>query len=212
MQDTWMVLLAICGALGVGVVSPGPSFVMVARTSVAASRADGLAAALGMGVGGALFAVLALAGLQLVLAAVPWLYLVLKVGGGAWLAYLGWRIWRSARAPLAMDGPGGARAARRPVRSLALGFVTQVSNPKTALVYASVFAALLPPAMPFAATLALPPLVFVIEAAWYALVAMALSSAAPRAAYLRSKRWIDRIAGGVLTLLGIKLVSSATVA
>ncbi len=203
-----MILLAICGALGIGVISPGPSFVMVARTAVAASRADGLAAALGMGAGGALFAVLALAGLQLVLKAVPWLYVVLKVGGGAWLAFLGWRIWRNARVPLAIDATG-VRASPAPARSLALGFVTQVSNPKTALVYTSVFAALLPAEFPIAAALVLPLLVFVIEAGWYALVAVALSSRAPRAAYLRAKHWIDRAAGGVLAVLGFKLIASA---
>jgi len=35
-------------ALIVGVVSPGPSFLMVARTAVASSRADGVAAGLAM--------------------------------------------------------------------------------------------------------------------------------------------------------------------
>jgi len=42
---------------------------------------------------------------------------------------------------------------------------------------------------------------------WYAIVALALSSAAPRSAYLRYKAWIDRAAGGVMVLLGIKLLS-----
>lgn len=209
MNDTWMALLAICGALSIGVISPGPSFVMVARTAVAASRGDGLAAALGMGAGGALFAILALAGLRIALMAVPWLYLALKFGGGAWLAYLGWRIWRNACKPLVVADEGIKRQPRALSRSLGLGFVTQISNPKTALVYTSVFAALLPVSFPLGAALLLPAVVFVIEAGWYALVAVALSSRAPRAAYVRSKRWIDRAAGGVLAALGIKLVASA---
>ena len=89
-------VLAIAGAITLGAMSPGPSFLMVARTSIAASRADGLAAALGMGVGGVAFAVMALAGLHVVLIAVPWLYVVLKVAGGAYLIYIGWMIWRGA--------------------------------------------------------------------------------------------------------------------
>lgn len=207
-MDTAASLFAICAALAVGVVSPGPSFVMIARTAVAQSRRDGVAAALGMGAGGVLFAVLALVGLHLVLTAVPWLYLVLKVGGGAWLAYLGWRIWRGAAQPLAVEGETNAvpAAARR---SFALGFITQVSNPKTALVYASVFAAFLPRDLSLTAMAILPLLVFVIETGWYALVALALSGAAPRAAYLRGKRWIDRTAGAVLAALGLKLITSA---
>src|SRR5262249_42673601 len=49
-------VLSIAGAITLGAMSPGPSFVLVARTSVARSRADGLAMALAMGVGGVLFA------------------------------------------------------------------------------------------------------------------------------------------------------------
>jgi len=53
---------------------------------------------------------------------------------------------------------------------------------------------------------ALPPLIFVIEAGWYAVVALAFSSERPRAAYLRSKFWIDRLAGAVMGALGVRLV------
>jgi threonine/homoserine/homoserine lactone efflux protein len=66
---------------------------MIARTAVSVSRADGIAAAVGMGVGGALFAVAALLALHAVLLAVPSLYVALKVAGGLYLAWLGLRIW-----------------------------------------------------------------------------------------------------------------------
>ena len=109
-------VLAIAGAITLGAMSPGPSFLMVARVSIAASRADGLAAALGMGAGGVLFAVMALAGLHVVLIAVPWLYAVLKIAGGAYLIFIGWMIWRAARQPVLLaDGSGNApRTPRRP--------------------------------------------------------------------------------------------------
>ncbi len=60
-------LLSILGALLVGAANPGPSFVLVARTAIAVSRPAGLAAALGMGVGGVLFSALALLGLHALL-------------------------------------------------------------------------------------------------------------------------------------------------
>ena len=201
-------LAGVLGALGVGVISPGPSFLMVARTAVAVSRADGLAAALGMGLGGMLFGIAALAGLAVVLAAVPWLYFVLKLAGGAYLVYLGWRIWRGAAQPLNIAASEAPLPATR-ARSFALGLLTQVSNPKTAVVYASVFAALLPPDLPLAAALLLPWVIFSIEAGWYAIVACALSANAPRTTYLRFKGWIDRCAGSVMALLGLRLITSA---
>lgn len=47
-----LALVGILGALLVGAISPGPSFVLVSRIAVKMSRKDGLAAALGMGIGG----------------------------------------------------------------------------------------------------------------------------------------------------------------
>jgi threonine/homoserine/homoserine lactone efflux protein len=201
-------LLTILGTLAIGTMSPGPSFVVVVRASAALSRRDGLAAALGMGCGGVAFAALALAGLQAVLMQVSWLYLVLKVAGGAYLVYLGIRIWRGAKLPL--DTSGGARpAARGWRRSFAIALGTQLSNPKTAIWYASVFAAFLPHPIPAWMFWVLPPLIFTLEAGWYTIVAFAFSAARPRALYLGAKKWIDRAAGGIVGALGGRLIVEA---
>lgn len=202
-------LLSLILALTLGAISPGPSFVMVARTALAVSRRDGIAASIGMGVGGALFSVLAVLGLLAVLAAVPLLYLALKVLGGAYLVHLGVRIWRGASQPLALNAATPSGQPGTLLRSFMLGLATQVSNPKTAIVYAGVFASLLPADAPGWVLLALPLIVFMIETGWYSLVSIALSSPAPRARYLSAKTWLDRAAGGILGLLGIKLMVDA---
>jgi len=162
--------------------SPGPSFIMVARTALAISRMDGVAAALGMGVGGVLFAVAALLGLQALLGAVPAFYAIVKVLGGAYLLYLGYLIWRGASEPLSLAATQTAGKGKRALRrSFLLGLGTQVSNPKTAVVYASIFVSLLPRELPPAALLGLPLLIFAIETGWYSIVALALSAPSPRA-------------------------------
>lgn len=207
-MDPVFALLGILGALAVGAASPGPSFVLVARTSVAVSRRAGLASALGMGVGGVIFAALALLGLQALLMQVGWLYALLKLTGGAYLAWLAFRLWRGAGEPLTMVEQGGT-APSGIGRSFAFGLTTQLCNPKTAIVYGGIFAALLPADPPGWLLVAVPPSVFVIEAGWYALVALAFSAGRPRAAYLRSKRWIDRIAAAAIGALGVRLIADA---
>ena len=201
-------LVGILAALTVGVISPGPSFVMVARMAVSSSRSQALGAALGMGVGGLLFGAAALLGLRGVFHAVPSLYVALKVLGGLYLCYLGFLIFKSAKQPPAVQaiGLGGFNAKR----SFWLGLTTQVSNPKTAIVYASVFAAFLPQHFSAGFAAALLALVFLVEAGWYSLVALGLSSAAPQQVYLSCKAWVDRSAGVVMFGLGLRLVTSAT--
>ena len=203
------VLLSIAVALALGAISPGPSFILVARTSVAVSRRAGLAAAMGMGVGGVLFSVIALLGLLAVLAAVPLLYLAFKILGGIYLLHLGYQIWRGAQQPLVIENTSDKGGPTHAWHSFALGLTTQVSNPKTAVVYASVFASLLPSAVPSFVLFVLPVMVFTIEATWYSVVALALSAPKPRAHYLSSKAWFDRAAGVVMSLLGLKLIFEA---
>src|SRR5690348_4087972 len=120
---------AIIGVLAIGTVSPGPSFVFVARISIAQSRRDGLAAAIGMGVGGVTFAILALLGLRAILVEQGWVYFLLRLCGGAYLLYLALGLWRGAARPLAAPGAMSLRG-RGLGRAFAAGLLTQLSNPK----------------------------------------------------------------------------------
>jgi len=200
-------LFAILGALLVGAISPGPSFVHIVRTSVAQSRRDGLAGALGMGVGAFIYGALALAGLRTLMTEAGWLYVALKVIGGLYLIYLAIKIFRGAKEPVAVAMTGDT--AGNVGRSFWLGLATQLSNPKIVAVFGAVFAALLPVNPPLWLDLAVPPLIFVQETTWYAIVALAFSSSRPRALYLRAKLWIDRAAGLVIGALGVRLLLDA---
>jgi threonine/homoserine/homoserine lactone efflux protein len=201
-------IAAILTALLIGAMSPGPSFVIVARNAIGLSRRDGLATAVGMGIGGVFFSGIALLGLYTLLAAVTWLYVSLKIAGGLYLIYLASKIWRGATTPLAF-GPGDTHVNGNPRKSFWVGLSTQLSNPKTAIYYGSIFAALLPQHPPLWCYFALPPAIFSIEAGWYTVVALCFSSKRPREWYLRAKTWVDRIAASAITALGVRLIFAA---
>lgn len=208
MTEEFTALAGIIAALTVGIISPGPSFLMVARVAVSSSRFQALNAALGMGAGGLLFGVAALLGLHGLFHAVPALYAALKILGGLYLCYLGLLIFRSARQPLAVQTGGGRPGGAR--RAFWLGFTTQASNPKTAVVYASVFAAFLPQSFSASFVVALLTLIFIVETGWYTVVALIMSSSTPQKAYLSCKTWVDRTAGAVMFCLGLRLMTSVT--
>ncbi|WP_248324350.1 MULTISPECIES: LysE family translocator [unclassified Caballeronia] len=207
-MTTSAVISAILLAILLGAMIPGPSFVMVARNAISLSRADGLATAFGMGLGGIAFAGIALAGLYTLLFAVEWLYVALKIAGGLYLVYIALRIWRGASQPLSMQ-TRGAQVTGSLRRSFLLGLTTQLSNPKTAIWYGSIFAALLPQHPPLWCYFVLPSFVFCIEFGWYTVVALCFSSRRPRDVYLRAKGWIDRIAATMVATLGLRLIVAA---
>ncbi len=81
-------------------------------------------------------------------------------------------------------------------RAFTTGLITQLSNPKIAIVLASIFTALLPKEIPTYFYFVLPILCFFIDAGWCSLVAVALSAEKPRRVYLKFKAVFDRAAGG----------------
>lgn len=199
------VLISILGVFLLGAISPGPSFVVVSRIAISRSRIDGVMAAIGMGIGGFVFATVAVVGLTAILLQVEWLNIALRLAGGAYLLWLGINIWRAAPDPLEVAETTGERP-RTLWASLLRALFVQLSNPKTAIFYASMFAALLPSPTPSWMYFTLPPMLFLIEFGWYTVVAVGFSSRTPRTAYLRSKVWIDRAAGAVVGGLGAKLM------
>ena len=203
-MESLLILGSITLALMLGAISPGPTFIYVAKNSIAISRKHGLFTALGTGTGAAFFGFLAIIGLQAVLLAVPSTYLVLKICGGLYLLYLAYKIIKHAKDP--MTQPDGSLQSMSHAQAYRLGFITQLSNPKIAIVLASIFTALLPKEIPTYYYFVLPLLCFFIDAGWCSLVAVALSAEKPRRVYLKFKAVFDRAAGVVMTVLGLKLI------
>ena len=203
MESFW-ILGSIAFALMLGAMSPGPTSIYVAKNSIAISRKHGLFTALGTGTGAAVFGLLAVLGLQAFLLAVPSAYLALKICGGIYLLWLAFKIIKHAKEP--METADNSVQTMSFAQAYRLGLITQLSNPKIAIVLASIFTALLPKEIPTYFYVVLPMLCFFIDAGWYSLVAVALSAEGPRKVYLKSKAIFDRVAGWVMTLLGLKLI------
>ncbi|MEH6632054.1 MAG: LysE family transporter [Halopseudomonas aestusnigri] len=212
-MEELIAIASIVGVIIIGAMTPGPSFIVVAQISLSNSRTHGIAAAIGMGLGAIVFACLALLGLHLIFTKIVWLYAAFKIIGGLYLVYLGTKIWRGAKTALVSSDEAtneNTKSKQTLFRSFSYAFMTQISNPKAALIYSGVFAVFLPEetSVWFPALL-LPALLFV-ETGWYVLVACALSVKASRNVYLKSKSWIDRIAGGLMGALGFKLMTSTS--
>ncbi len=208
-METTISIILILGALLAGAISPGPSFLLVANMAMNLSRNNAIAASIGMGVGGVILSILALMGLHAVLASVPSLYTALKIFGGIYLIYLAYRLWRGASQDLVVEVKT-ADSNKSLVKSFLISLITQLSNPKAAIIYGGIFAALLPKEMSYLYFYILPPLVFIVETGWYLVVTFILSAPVSRAAYLRSKSLYDRLASGIMAGLSLKLLSGGS--
>jgi RhtB (resistance to homoserine/threonine) family protein len=188
------------------VMSPGPSFLVTARTAVARSRADGIKVALGLGAGSIIWAAAALLGLNVLFRQFHWLYIGMKAAGALFLLWIAFQIFRHAADPVEMNEGADHETGHSP---LLRGFLIQLSNPKVVVFFGSIFIAMLPRETPGWMIVALIVIVTLNEVAWYSLVSLFFGSASVRRFYLLAKRWIDRTTGAFLGLLGLRLLFQA---
>lgn len=205
-MNEYSFLLAIAGVLFAGAMSPGPSFMVVAQSALSKSRGHGIATSVGTGLGVSIFAVLASFGVTTLIEQVPNAFMVFKILGGVYLLYLAVKIWLGAKQPLSVDRDTANLSDTSLFKSFSVGLVTQISNPKTALVIAGIFAAFVPAEPPAYTTILVALIAFVIDFSWYAAVATTLSTDRSRGVYERAKTSFDRVAAAFLGAVGVRLL------
>lgn len=129
-------------ALGM-VLTPGPNMIYLISRSITQGWRAGAVSLIGVAVGFVFYMVAAAVGLTALALAVPFLYEAIKWAGAAYLLYLAWQAVK----------PGGATpfearnlAPDRPVRLFAMGFLTNLLNPKIAVLYLSLLPQFVDPA------------------------------------------------------------------
>ena len=133
----WLSLITICL---LGAMSPGPSLAVVMGSTLRAGPGAGYACSIAHGAAVALYALLTVAGLAVLVARFPLLFLLLQLAGAGYLIHLGVKSLRSSGAP-ALDNPttdSGHNAA-------ASGFLVAFLNPKLAIFMLALFSQFLHP-------------------------------------------------------------------
>jgi threonine efflux protein len=193
----------------IALMSPGPDFFFVSQTAVSRSRHEAMAGVAGITLGVAMWAALALLGLQLLLHRLLWLERLIAVAGGLYLCWMGLKMLRGALA-----GPALAQIAA-PVqvfagawRSLRNGLFTNLANPKVVIYFGSIFSAFVGEGVSSAARWGLWAMVAAETFLWFSFVAGCFALPVIRRGYLRISRWIDGCAGAVFVLFGLHLIFS----
>ena len=140
--EAWLSLAVIWMA---AVATPGPNVAFTVATGLATPRPAAFLAAVGIGLGGIVYAVLALTGLGALLYASPTAFAAVRWLGVAYLAWLGVRALRPPREP---DAIGPARTPTPGGRLVAQGFGVMMANPKAVLAVAAILPPFLDPARP----------------------------------------------------------------
>lgn len=183
--------------------SPGANVLLVSQLAASDRGKSALFAAFGVTLGALLWATFAVLGVHAVFGAFPGLRLGLQVLGGAYLLYVATRLWRSTGPELGKPAPAISRST-----AFRLGFLTNITNPKSALFFGSVFAASFPAEPGVALQISAVAIIVVNALCWHTLLAYLFSRPRVRAGYARSRNTANRVASALLGVLGLGLLVS----
>jgi threonine efflux protein len=191
----------------VALVTPGPDFFFVSQLAASRSRREALAGVVGIALGVAVWAALALLGLQILLHRLAWLERGIAILGGAYLCWMGVQMLRAAwKAKPDAVVPTVDVQGSSPWRALLRGLATNLANPKAAIYFASIFSAFVGEGMATSARWGLWAMVTVETMLWFTIVAAIFALPAMRRGYVRASRWIDGGAGTIFALFGLHLI------
>jgi threonine/homoserine/homoserine lactone efflux protein len=191
------------------VLTPGPNMIYLISRSITQGPAAGVVSLGGVALGFVFYMLCAAFGITAFLFAVPYAYDALRLAGAAYLLWLAWQAVKpNGRSPfqvrqLKVDGPR---------KLFAMGFVTNLLNPKIAMLYLALLPQLIDPAQGsvLAQSLVLGSIQIVISVSVNALIALTAGSIAlflgTRPSWLLVQRWLM---GTVLAGLAMKMVFEA---
>lgn len=198
-------VLAFTGVAALLTITPGVDMALVARSALSGGRRAALATTWGVVVGCLAWAAASALGVAAVLAASATAYDALRLAGAGYLVWLGiGALRRSGRDPVVPAG--GAAPPRR--SAFRVGLLTNLANPKIAVFYGAV----LPTFVPVAADVLLWSLVLaaihgLLGLVWLSAYAYALTRARTLFDRPAVRRRVDRLTGGVLVALGLRLAA-----
>ena len=200
---TYLLYLAAVALL---VLSPGPTMLMCITTAIHHGPRKAMLSA-----GGSVTAVLGVMllsalGLGALLAASEVAFAIAKLLGASYLIALGIKTFRSQGIVL-LDYAGTASDAITGRASYIRGFWVGASNPKALLFFAAFFPQFLNSSLAFVPQFAILALTFVaFELTVLTACALGVSRIAPLLRQSGPMRWVNRVCGGLFTLMGVALL------
>jgi threonine/homoserine/homoserine lactone efflux protein len=191
------------------IVTPGPDTAMTIRNVLIGGRRGGLYTALGISSGQMVWAVATSIGIVAILLASDRVFHLLKIAGAAYLVCLGAASLCSAlrRTPAGPPENDEKRATRlSPTAAFRQGLISDLSNPKMAIFFASILPQFVPEGQGMLSALVLFGLVFsVLTFLWLSFYSVLIASAGSFLRRQSVRRVFEGVMGATLVALGIRV-------
>jgi len=197
-------ILVILGITLLVMISPGPDMVIVMRNTIVGGRAGGLQSSLGVLAGNMVHITYCAIGIGWLISESILAFNILKYAGAAYLIYIGVMSFRAK--DMALSAETKAELQKNAGKSWFLqGFLNNILNPKGTLFYLGVFTMVITPETSAATTLLLVLIMMSVSALFWLFFVFTLDSTIVRNVLERGQKIVNRVFGGLLIFLGIRV-------
>jgi len=187
------------------VISPGATLAVVVETALGYGRRAALLTVAGVGLGNAILAAAAAFGLSILVGRWPSALAVIRLAGGAYLAYLGLRgVWRAV---FPSRRVAETEMGTVPISFVARGALTNLLNPPVMLFYLTMVPQFIGPQDPYLArALVLGATHVAMSVVWQGSCGLAVGMAADHMGRPAVRRTLEGVTGAILIVLGARLL------
>ncbi len=189
--------------------APGPDFILVSQQTLSNGKRAGLLCSLGIALGLSVHILYSSLGLAALIANSSSALWSIKLLGGCYLIYLGISGLR-ARAGNHQTEQLTTATESSALKTIGLGFLCNALNPKAPIYFVSLFTIFLSQDTPAQHLLIYGLWMMVLQLAWFSFLTLLLSRPLVTSKFQRMGHWIDRVAGGAMLILGLKVLATRT--
>ncbi|KRA50459.1 LysE family translocator [Devosia sp. Root635] len=204
MTFPWLEFAALMLAFGINAVIPGADFAMVLRQSIAHGRRAALFTSAGIATAILVHGSYTLLGIGVIVGQSLLAFNIIKWIGAA---YLVWLAISALRAPAPKPPEEGdlSTARRGDFAAFALGFLTNLLNPKAVLFFLALFTTLVSAHTGGDIKVLYVGCMSLMLFAWFALVSVFFTTPSVRQGFFRFGRWFNRVTGITFILLAVRV-------
>lgn len=201
------VLLSL-SAVMLALMSPGPNILAVIGTSMGVGRQEGIALALGVSCGTFLWVLMAVLGFTAIISKYAVVMLALKILGGIYLLWLGYKALRSAASAKAVNLT--TLELDDKVAYFKRGVAVQMTNPKAAVAILAIVSIGVHADAPMWVGSSIVIGATLLSVGGHVIYALAFSTQPMVRIYTRARRYIEAALGAFFCVMGVKLLTERT--
>jgi len=206
-MDIFSGILMITSIHLLAAASPGPDFVLVSQQTLSNGKKVGLLCSLGIALGLSIHILYSAFGLAAIIANSSSALWIIKMLGGGYLLFLGCK-GLCAKAQKSTEIIQEKLSQHSALKIIGLGFLCNALNPKAPIYFVALFTVVLSPDIPFEHLIIYGIWMMLIQFSWFATVVVLLSRPIINTKFQKMGHWLDKLMGGAMIILGIKVITS----